>query len=560
MSQDPPAVSASPYDQRPWLALYDEGVPADITIPFATGLAMFDAAVVKDQAAPCLHYFDSTLTLGEVDRLSAALAVGLQEELGIERGDRVMVQLQNVPAFVLALLAAWRLGAIVVPVNPMFKRDEMAKLVDDSGSKVLVQMESLYEDVGRHVAPPGVPVVTVSELDHVQEWPADLFPGVVRQRHAGTLDLGELAAAHQGRRPAPVDLGPDDIALLVYTSGTTGPPKGAMNTHRGVVFNSENYRLWCKLDATDVCLGIAPLFHVTGLIAHIGVSLLTPMPLVLGYRFHPVAMARLIERYRATWVMGSITAYIALLNEPEVDDYDVSSLSKLWSGGQPVSPTTVEELEARFGAYVHNLYGLTEVTSESHAVPAGRRAPVDPNSGALSVGPPVSGFVVRIVDDAGRELPVGEIGELVMESPSVVPGYWDKPEETAAAIPGGRLRTGDVGFMDAEGWFYIVDRKKDMIIASGFKIWPRDVEDVLYQHPAVRETAVVGEPDAYRGETIRAFVSLKAGASATPEELVAFCRERLAAYKCPRQVDVLAEIPKTASGKIMRRALRQPAP
>jgi len=399
--------SGSPYDERPWLALYDEGVPADLTIPFSTAVEMFEAALAANPSAPCVHYFDSTLTMQDVDRLSAALAVGLQAELGIARGDRVMVQLQNVPGFVLALLALWRLGAIMVPVNPMFKRDEMTKLIADSGSKALVQMESLYEDVGRHVAPPGVPVVTVNELDHVGAWPSDLFPGVERRRHPGTLDLEELMAAHEGQRPPPVDLGPNDVALLVYTSGTTGAPKGAMNTHRGVVFNSENYRVWCKLDATDVCLGIAPLFHVTGLIAHIGVCLLTPMPLVLGYRFHPVVMAQLVERYRASWVMGSITAYISLLNEPEVDGYDLSSLRKLWSGGQPVSPTTVADLEAKLGAYVHNLYGLTEVTSESHAVPAGRRAPVDPHSGALSVGPPVSGFVVRIVDDEGVEVPVG---------------------------------------------------------------------------------------------------------------------------------------------------------
>ncbi len=556
MTQDT-STRPSPYEQRPWLALYDEDVPADISIPFPNGLAMFDNAVSLHPEAPCLHYFDSTLTHAEVDRLSAALAVGFREELGIGRGDRVTVQLQNVPGFVLSLLALWRLGAIMVPVNPMFKQDEMAKLVTDSGSKALVQMESLYPDVGRHVAPAGVPVVTVSELDYVRDWPTEIFPDVQRQRHPGTRDLGELIEAHEGQRPPPVDLGPDDVALLVYTSGTTGPPKGAMNTHRGVVFNSENYRVWCKLDDADVCLGIAPLFHVTGLIAHIGVCLLTPMPLVLGYRFHPVAMAELVQRYRATWVMGSITAYIALANDPAVDRYDLTSLRKLWSGGQPVSPTTVQDLEDKFGAYVHNLYGLTEVTSESHAVPAGRRAPVDPKSGALSVGPPVSGFLVRIVDEEGAEVPVGEIGELVMESPSVVPGYWNKPEESARAIPGGRLRTGDVGFMDAEGWFYIVDRKKDMIIASGFKIWPRDVEDVLYQHPAVREAAVVGEPDAYRGETVKAFVSLKADRQATSEELVAFCRERLAAYKCPRQVGIVADMPKTASGKILRRALRQ---
>ncbi|TVT35557.1 long-chain fatty acid--CoA ligase [Amycolatopsis rhizosphaerae] len=546
----------SVYDERPWLALYDEGVPADPVLPHETGLAMFDAAVARDPRAPLLHYLDTTLTTGQVDELAAGLAVGLAEEYGVGRGDRVMVQVQNMPAFVLAMIATWRLGAVLVPINPMFRDSELDKLMADAAPRVLIQLESLVPVLASVTSRHDTAVISASELDFVTSWPEDIFPGVRRARVEGVRDLGELIGSHTGKRPPTVETAGDDLAFLVYTSGTTGPPKGAMNLHRGVVFSSENYRNWCKLTDQDVCLGIAPLFHVTGLIAHIGVAFLLPMPLVLGYRFHPVMMARLIEKYRASWVMGSITAYIALLNEPTIDSFDLSSLSKLWSGGQAVSPTTVEELEKRFGAYVHNLYGLTEVTSESHAVPAGRRAPVDPDSGALSVGPPVSGYVVRVVDEHGNDVPVGEVGELVMESDSVVPGYWRKPAESEKAIPGGRLFTGDVGFMDTEGWFYIVDRKKDLIIASGFKIWPREVEDVLYQHPAVKEAAVVGVPDSYRGETVAAFVSLKPGAHAEPGELVAFCKQRLAAFKYPRTVEILDEIPKNPNGKILRRSLR----
>lgn len=545
------------YDERPWLALYDDGVPSDPVLPYATGLAMFDAAVERSPDKPLIHYLDTTLSVADVDNLSAALAVGLAEEYGVTRGDRIMIQVQNIPAFVLTLIATWRLGAILVPVNPMFRGAEIDKLLSDAAPRVLVQLESLVAPLASVTAGHEVSVVSASELDFVTEWPADVFPDVRRNKPEGVQDLLELIERHAGRRPAAIDLTADDVAFLVYTSGTTGPPKGAMNLHRGVVFNSENYRTWCKLTADDVCLGIAPLFHVTGLIAHIGVSFLLPMPLVLGYRFHPVMMARLIEKYRTTWVMGSITAYIALMNDPAVAAYDLSSLSKLWSGGQAVSPATVAELEAKFGVYVHNLYGLTEVTSQSHAVPADRRAPVDETSGALSVGPPVSGYVVRVVDETGRDVPVGEIGELVMQSGSVVSGYWRKPRETEETLPGGRLFTGDVGFMDEQGWFYIVDRKKDLIVASGFKIWPREVEDVLYQHPAVGETGVVGVPDSYRGETVAAFVSLKPGAHAEPDELIEFCRERLAAFKVPRILKILDEIPKTASGKIMRRTLRE---
>jgi long-chain acyl-CoA synthetase len=257
--------------------------------------------------------------------------------------------------------------------------------------------------------------------------------------------------------------------------------------------------------------------------------------------------------------MGSITAFIALMNNSDAVKRDLSAMSKVGSGGAPIAPSTVEQFEERFGAYIHNIYGLTETTSPSHGVPWGRRALVDPNSGALSVGVPVCGYTVRIVDEEGKELPTGEVGELVTEGPGVVPGYWNKPEETAKALPGGRLHTGDVGFMDSEGWFYLVDRQKDMIVASGYKVWPREVEDVLYQHAAVRECGVVGVPDPYRGETVKAFVSFKAGKTAEPEELIAFCKERMAAYKYPRQVEIVDEIPKTVTGKVLRRELRDQA-
>jgi long-chain acyl-CoA synthetase len=315
-----------------------------------------------------------------------------------------------------------------------------------------------------------------------------------------------------------------------------------------------------SLTPDDVVLGVAPLFHITGLIAALTASMLVPMPLVLGFRFDPATVLELIERHRPTFTVGAITVFIALMNDPAASERDVSSLAKVYSGGAPIAPAIVDRFEERFGAYIHNIYGLTETTSPSHAVPLGARAPVDPTSGALSVGVPIFDSVVRVVDDEGRDVPVGEVGEFVTSGPQVVPGYWQKPEETANALPGGALRTGDVGFMDADGWFYVVDRKKDQINASGYKVWPREVEDVLYEHPAVREAAVVGVPDEYRGETVKAFVSLRPDATATPDELIAFCRERMAAYKYPRQVELVDELPKTVTGKILRRELRVPQP
>jgi long-chain acyl-CoA synthetase len=329
-----------------------------------------------------------------------------------------------------------------------------------------------------------------------------------------------------------------------------------MNTHGNVVFNAQAYRDWMQLDEHDVVLAVAPLFHITGLIAHVAVCLLVPMPMVLGYRFDAATVLDLIERYRTTFTVGSITVFIALMNDPSAAGRDLSSLTKVYSGGAPIAPPVVEAFEREVGAYIHNIYGLTETTSPSHAVPFGGRAPVDPTSGALSVGVPIFNTVVRVVDDDGKEVAVGEIGEFVTSGPQVVPGYWGKPEETAHALPGGELHTGDVGFMDSDGWFYVVDRKKDMINAAGYKVWPREVEDVLYEHPAVREAAVVGVPDDYRGETVKAFVSLRPGQDVAPEELIAFCKERMAAYKYPRFVDIVGELPKTVTGKILRRELR----
>jgi long-chain acyl-CoA synthetase len=248
--------------------------------------------------------------------------------------------------------------------------------------------------------------------------------------------------------------------------------------------------------------------------------------------------------------------FISLMNTAGAKQRDVSSFTKILSGGAPIAPATVEAYESVMGAYIHNVYGLTETTSPSHVVPRGVRAPVDKGSGALSVGVPIFETMVRIQGDDGEDLPAGEVGEIVTSGPQVVSGYWNKPEETELAIPNGEIHTGDVGLMDDEGWFYVVDRKKDQINAAGYKVWPREVEDVIYGHQAVQEAAVVGVPDEYRGETVKAFVSLNPGRELDADELIAFCRERLAAYKYPRQVEFVDELPKTASGKVLRRQLR----
>ena len=557
---------------RPWLGRYTAGMPSDIPVAgiraggagFANALEMFSDAVRDHPDRPLVHYFDRTMTLSEIDRASDALAAALVSH-GFGAGDRLAVYLQNVPQYVLAVLGTWKAGGIVVPVNPMSKERELTYVLDDSGATFLVALESLYHDVAAQVLTArGTPctVITTNELDLLDD--SATRPSVLvaskHQRPDATLDLMELVASFDGQRRPPPSHGLDDIAFLTYTSGTTGPPKGAMNTYGNVVFNAESYRTWMSLTPDDVVLGVAPLFHITGLIAHLAVALLVPLPIVLAFRFDPSTTLDLIESRRPTFTVGAITVFIALMNDASWAGRDLSSLTKVYSGGAPIAPTVVERFEREAGAYIHNIYGLTETTSPSHGVPMGARAPVDPASGALSVGVPIFNTVVIVIDDDGNELAPGQIGEFVTSGPQVVAGYWNKPDETVHALPGGSLHTGDVGFMDDDGWFYVVDRKKDMIIASGYKVWPREVEDVLYQHPAVREAGVIGVPDEYRGESVKAFVSLRPDATATEAELIAFCKERMAAYKYPRSVELVDELPKTVTGKILRRTLReQPA-
>ncbi|GAA1561198.1 hypothetical protein GCM10009789_13050 [Kribbella sancticallisti] len=546
------------YDDRPWLGRYADGQAVDLDPEFTDALAMFRASVAGRPDTVAVKYFDGVLTLRDLDELSDAFAVALQAN-GFGRGDRIALYLQNVPQFVIALLAAWKAGGIVVPVNPMSKQRELSYLLADSGATVLLCLEGLYSAVARDVvADTDVRfVVTTSELAYQSRDDERVFKGIERTRHEGTSDFVELIDAHSGGRPEPVSYDVDDVAFLTYTSGTTGTPKGAMNTHGNVTYNAQVYRDWCRLGPDDTVLGVAPLFHITGLIAHIAVSLLIPAPLVLAYRFEPGVVLDAIREHRTTFTVGAITVFIALSNTPGVTRADLASLRTVYSGGAPIAPSTARSFQDSFGIYVHNVYGLTETTSPSHLVPPRVAAPVDPASGALSVGVPAPGTMVRIQDDNGNDLPAGEIGEIVTSGPQVVLGYWNKPDETAHALPGRQLRTGDVGYMDADGWFYIVDRKKDLINASGYKVWPREVEDVLYEHPAVREAAVIGVPDEYRGETVKAFVSLKPGTTATPDDLIAHCKERLAAYKYPRGVQLIDELPKTVTGKILRRELRK---
>lgn len=522
-----------------------------------TPLEMFDETISELGGRPLMHSFETPLGADRVAGLVDGFAAGLAD-LGVRARDRVALYLQNDPQFVIAMLATWRLGAIAVPCNPMLRERELAHHLRDAGATSIVALDQLHREIAQLAlaqAPDVAIQVTTGAWDLRADGPAQRSEPAV----PGTHDLLELATSHAGSAYTRATPARSDVAVLTYTSGTTGPPKGAMNTHGNIAYGARVYRDWLGVGPDDTILGIAPLYHVTGLTGHIGLSLATGAPLVLAHRFDAEVIARLLEHHRATVTVAAITAYMAIANDERARGYDLTSLRRAYSGGAPVPPAVVEDLERRTGIRIRPVYGLTESTGATHLTPTDGPVPTDPSTGALSVGATVPGATTRIADESGATVPSGEVGEVLIRGPQVVPGYWERPEESRNSIRDGELWTGDVGVIDKDGWLYLVDRRKDMIIASGFKVWPREVEDVLYEHEAVREAAVVGIPDEYRGETVWGFVSLKEGQSVDPATLVTHCRSRLAAYKYPRVMHVLDELPKTPSGKILRRELREKA-
>ncbi|MDN3022125.1 AMP-binding protein [Streptomyces sp. S.PB5] len=548
-------MTGSRYAAKPWVALLSDAQRAPID-PDDSLVHALRRVVATTPDRDFLAYFDGRLTFSEVDELSDSVAGHLAAR-GLERGDRVAVLLQNSPLFVLALLGAWKAGATVVPVNPMYKSGEVTHVLRDADVAALICSDRAWESYLRETAAdsPVRIVLTGCELDFQTRGDARVLAFERLPQAADADDLTSVARAGH-RAPAHRDPDPSDIALISYTSGTSGTPKGATNTHANIMYNAERQRTGLPLPDAPVYHALAPLFHITGMVCQLGACLNSAGTLVLTYRFEAGVVLEAFAEHRPHYTVGPSTAFMALAAHPDATPDHFSSFVNISSGGAPVPPALVEKFRAGFGPYIRNGYGLTECSAPCASVPPQLEAPVDPASGTLAVGVPGPQTVVRIVDDQGAEVPFGEQGEILVRGPQVVPGYWRRPDATAETFPDGELRTGDIGFMDERGWLYVVDRKKDMINASGFKVWPREVEDVLYTHPAVREAAVVGVPDGYRGETVKAYISLRPGADTDPDEVAVYCKERLAAYKYPRQVEILSDLPKTASGKILRRELR----
>lgn len=526
-----------------WHQHYPAGVPATAPRLAQDITAVWRARVAANPGGLALVHEDVRMSAAELEQAAESFAVVLQNA-GIGRGDRVALMLQNVPSAPVVLLAAWRLGAMVPLINPMYHGEELRHLLADSGARALVVDPELLSTVRAVLDGTSVQLLWVDAVEGAAD---------------GSVSIWQAMQDIAGEVSDHVAPAPDDVALLTYTSGTTGPPKGAMNSHGNILSVAATSTSWLSLDATDRVLCVAPIFHITGVVFTLVTPLLAGAAVVLLGRTTPEAVAAALPRDQVTTMTGSITVYNGLAKLPEVTKDTFATVRHLWSGGAPVPPATVTRFREQFGQYIHNVYGMTETSSACIGVPPGVEAPVDDATGALSIGVPFPGVQVRVVDPAGSTVAPGQAGELEISGPPVVAGYWNNPEATDLTFVAGALRTGDGAVIDDDGWVYIVDRLKDQINTSGYKVWPREVEDVLHAHPGVHEAAVVGVPDDYRGEAVVAYVVPKSSApgSIDEREVRDFARRRLAAYKVPRRVVLLEELPKTPTGKMRRQDLRQ---
>lgn len=492
------------------------------------------AAATPDKTL--VHAGDASFTFAEVEELAGRVATSLTA-LGLERGDKVVVQLPNLPQFLFSYFGILRAGLTMVPLNPLLTSHEIAYHLTDSDAKVLITFEGFAEAaLGGAAQVPGITSYVVSAAGN----PAP----------EGARDFQELLAAED--TGLFVATSSDDTAVLLYTSGTTGKPKGAELTHFQLFMNCTTAGNLFGVRDDDVSIAVLPLFHVFGLSSVLNMAVRFGATLVLVPRFEGTAVLDAMERHRVTIFSGVPTMFIALLQE-DVAGRDLSALRASCSGGASMPGEVIRAFEEKYdGVVVLEGYGLSESASTSTFNISAEERKV------LSIGKPIWGVDMEIRGGDGAVLPAGpdHVGEIVIRGHNVMKGYYKNPEATAEAIRDGWFHTGDLGYQDDEGYFFVVDRLKDLVIRGGYNVYPREVEEVLYEHPAVAEAAVVGRPDERFGEEVVGFVALRPGAAATPAEIQAFCRERLAAYKYPREVQVLEALPKGPTGKILKRELR----
>ncbi|HTW20075.1 MAG TPA: long-chain fatty acid--CoA ligase [Mycobacteriales bacterium] len=491
-------------------------------------------------AKPVALFDEGRLTYAELDALSDRFAAGLAQA-GVAPGDPVAIQLPNVPQFLIAYFGILKAGSVVVPLNVLLKAPEVAYQLADVGARLLITWAGVATEAAKGAADAGVERVYVLGTPGI---PEDQFGRPFEQLLAG--DPPATSVMHQSS--------PDDVAAIIYTSGTTGQPKGAELTHFQIYMNAETPGRLFGVRDDDVVLVALPLFHVFGLCSQLNVCVRFGSTMSLVTRFEPQKVLEVIQRDRVTVFEGVPTMYIALLNEPTIDDYDLSSLRVGISGGAAIPAEVLDAVERKLGFVVLEGYGMTETAATAtFNISAEERR-------IYSVGKPIWGVEVQIWNDDREPLPPGEahVGELVIRGVNTLRGYHNRPEATAEAYAGGWFHTGDLGYRDEDGFIFIVDRIKDLIIRGGYNVYPREVEEVLYAHPAVAEAAVVGVPHELLGEDVKAFVELRPGACATAEEIIDFVRERVAAYKYPRELEFRASLPKNATGKIAKETLKAP--
>jgi long-chain acyl-CoA synthetase len=565
-----PTQSAVDTPTYPWLQHYDRDVPAQITVPERSLSWLVDTAAQNHPHQTAFIYYGKKITYAQFSDLTLRFARALQR-LGVQQGDRVAIALPNIPQFPIAFFGALRIGAIVVPTNPLYTEYEMQHQLADSGAKVLVVLSMFYPIIRA--------IREQTVLEHViVTSPADFLPLVLQKLYPlskqpptqlplSEQELKEDATLHTMQSllkthasellDLPAHIQSADLAVLQYTGGTTGLSKGAMLTHRNLLANALQTRYWVPKikDNTEKVLCVAPFFHAYGLSVGMTSSILAASTMILLPQFKAREVVKAIHRYHPSVFPGIPTMYIAIMKEAKKHPEYLQSIKYCISGASPLPAKIQADFEAITGGKLVEGYGLSEASPVTHS------NPLTDECRNGSIGLPLPSVTAAIIDRTTNQLlPAGELGEIVVKGPNVMQGYWHSDEETQAMFVDGWMRTGDIGRMDADGFFYVVERAKDMIIAGGFNVYPREIEEVLYNHPAVLEAAVTGIPDAYRGETVAAFIVLKPEfkpSQKLEQEIVVFCKEKLTKYKVPKKLEFRDELPKSLVGKILRRKLRE---
>lgn len=548
--------------EKPWLAKYPPEIPHTLDYEHIPVQEYLTRAYRKFPTKVAIHFMGRDVSYKELYESSLKFANYLQS-IGIQKGDRVAIMLPNCPQGVIGYYGALYAGAIVVQTNPLYTEREIAYQMKDSGAKVILTMDILFPRVTKVLKETDLENIIVTGIKDYLPFPKNLvYPFIQKKQYGFSVKVEHRGINHLfpeimkvGKAEAiSMDFDfEEDIALLQYTGGTTGFPKGVMLTHKNLVTNTTMCTVWnykCK-EGEETILGVLPFFHVYGMTTVLIFSVMLGNRMVLLPKFDVETALKTIDKQKPTIFPGAPTIYIGLLNHPDIQKYDLSSIGACLSGSAPLPLEVQEKFEKITGGRLVEGYGLTETSPVTHANLIYTEERI---KGSVGIPWPDTEAAIFAVEST-TPLPFGEIGEIAVKGPQVMKGYWNRPEDTEMTMRDGWFLTGDLGYMDESGYFYVVDRKKDLIIAGGYNIYPRDVEEVLYEHPAIQECVVAGVPDPYRGETVKAFIVVKEGAAVTEEELNTFCREHLAAFKVPRIYEFRAELPKTAVGKILRRTL-----